>query len=82
MIPLILDMDGDNAWPDLRDHQDRVIGVVETFRIARLSRGMTSGETSVAIRIDLPDGRVVIAQTSLRLLTMAVRAFEAREGQT
>lgn len=79
MIPLVIEIDGDNAWADLRDDPDRVIGAVETFRIARLARGMTSGATSVAIRIDLPDGKVVIAQTSLKLLSAAVSAFQARD---
>lgn len=42
--------------------------------------GMRSGRTSVALRLDLPDGRTLIAETSLGLLLGAAKAFEARHG--
>jgi hypothetical protein len=36
---------------------------------------MASGKPSVMLRIDLPDGRVVLAETSLRLFAAAAHAF-------
>lgn len=73
--------DGDNAWPDLRDRMDTVIHITAPFAITALASGMTSGKTSVALRIDLPDGRTVIAETSLALLGAAVDTFRAKYGQ-
>ena len=48
--------------------------------IAALPGGMASGRTSLTIRIDLPNGDVVLAETSLALLQLAARAFTARYG--
>jgi hypothetical protein len=49
--------------------------------VAALESGMVSGAASIAIRIDLPDGQVVIAETSLAAwiaATCAIRgAFPA-----
>lgn len=74
-------LDGDNAWPDLRGK----VGtpqVIETasLDIAFLAHGMASGKPSVCLRINLPDGRVVLAQTSYALLGAALRAARARYG--
>lgn len=50
------------------------------IQVARLPGGMVSGKSSVAIRIDLPDGRVVVAETSLALFLGAARVFQVREN--
>jgi hypothetical protein len=74
-------MDGDNCWPDLKDKHDKVIHLSNDalpIQVALLDKGMTSGRPSVTIRIDLPDGRVVLAETSLRLFVAAGRGFAAR----
>lgn len=65
------------AWPELATRSD-VIHVTDPIGMTGLAGGMESGATSVAIRIDLPDGRVVIAETSLALLLSAGRALAAR----
>jgi hypothetical protein len=70
-----INMDGDNAWPDLRTKQDKVIHVTESMGICALDGGMASGKPSVCFRIDLPDGRVVLAETSARLFVMAAAAI-------
>jgi len=69
-------MNGDNCWPDLKTK-----GFVEGnwIGIARLPKGTTSGNSTVTIRVELPDGQTILAQTTLRLLSNAVRAFEIRE---
>lgn len=79
MIPLSIKLDGDNAWPDLKDKP--IIHVAKdapAIQVAVLSGGMSSGRPSVAIRIDLPTGESVIAETSARLFCTAARAIEAR----
>ena len=76
------------AWPDLGDieqrmHDGRVIWLgngAHPIAIAALKGGMTSGKPSVAIRLDLPDGRTVIAETSLTLLLAAAETFRTRFG--
>jgi hypothetical protein len=80
MLNLILD--GDHCWPDL-DPKDVIhLGNdAPPIGLAVLPGGMLSGKTSVTFRIDLPDGRVVIAETSFALLETAVRAIQARYGQ-
>lgn len=64
------------AWPDL--DLTKVVHVTEPLEITGLEHGMESGATSVAIRIDLPDGQIVIAETSLALLVVAVRGLQAK----
>ena len=80
MLGLDLDLEGDGAWPDLAGRLDQVIHLREgtTIRLAVLTAGMTSGRPAVGIRLDLPDGRVLVAETSARLLVTAARAIAAR----
>jgi hypothetical protein len=75
-------LDGDGCWPDLIDRQSEIIHVGDgsVIDIAALDAGMTSGRMSVALRIDLPDGRPLIAETSWRSLATAVQAIAARHG--
>lgn len=76
---------------DIDDHGDKGMRKVDhskvihlpdpKMEIVRVPRGMASGKSSVMIRIDLPDGRTVIAETSMALFQMAAQAFAAKEGQ-
>lgn len=70
-------LDGDRAWPELQGVDFH--HVTETMQIALLKKGMQSGKSSVAIRLDLPNGEVVVAETSLALFVSTARAFEARD---
>lgn len=48
-----------------------------TWTVIALEGGMTSGKPSIALRLPLPDGRAVLAQTSLQAwiaVTCALRA--------
>lgn len=72
--------DGEGCWPDLVQRPEAVIEARLTS-VARLPHGMASGKSSVTIRIDLPDGRVVLAQTSLAILDAAARIFVGAEQQ-
>lgn len=64
---------GDNCWPDLKDKR-LVVG--NWVGIARLPNGTAQGNATVTVRIELPDGRTVLAETTLALLSSAMRAFE------
>jgi uncharacterized protein (UPF0371 family) len=78
MPMLNIKLDGDNCWPDLADKPEGELIETQTIEVALLPGGMSSGKASVAIRIDLPDGRTVIAQTSQELFDAAARAFRGR----
>jgi len=77
MPSLKLIMEGDGCWPDL---SLKVVREAKEIEVACLLCGMQSGKTSVTFRLDMPDGDVVLAQTSLELLEAAVRAFRANES--
>ncbi len=76
VMSVILD---EPAWPDLGGPGPN--GIAENviwlgagappIQIAALEQGMTGGAPSVAIRFDLPDGRIVVAETSLKLFQAA-----------
>ena len=78
MASLDLHIEGDNCWPDLKEKG--YIGTTITS-IAGLPKGTVEGRPSVAIRVDLPDGRVVLAETTLRLFLRAAEALAARYGR-
>lgn len=63
-------------WPDLAEKfgTDRFVHLgndAPPIQVAALPGGMAGGETSVALRLDLPDGRTVLAETSLKLFAFA-----------
>ena len=65
-MPVIkLLLDGDGAFKDLVGREANVIHLTSPFTVAVLDGGMESGAPSLAIRLDLPDGRVVVQETSL-----------------
>lgn len=75
-------VEGDGAWPDLARKPNRVVRLPDSaMEIVALAGGMRSGRASVAFRIDLPDGRSVVIETSLRTLHAAVTAIVARHGE-
>lgn len=77
MIAISIILDGDNAWPDLRDKS--IIHLKHgSMAVAALDGGMSSGRPSVAMRFDLPDGQTVVAETSARLFVSAGRAIDAK----
>jgi hypothetical protein len=79
-IPLEINMEGDNAWPDLELLMKRgEVAVGMMTHITILPNGMESGKPSVAIRGKCDDQEVVL-ETSWNLLYSAAKAFEARYG--
>jgi hypothetical protein len=81
MPNLSIHPNGDGCWPDMAQaiRSGQVIHV-QDLEVAGLAAGMTSGKPSVAIRIDLPDGRIVFAETSLRLFLTAADALRSVHG--
>ena len=80
MLSITMIFDGDGCWPDLKDKIGEVIHLsngAPPLQVALLDKGMASGRPSVTLRLDLPDGRIVLAETSLRLFALAGRQFAA-----
>lgn len=73
MPALSIIMNGDNCWPELKK-KGFIVG--HWVGIARLPNGTVLGNPTVTVRIELPDGQTVLAETTLALLSSAVRAFE------
>lgn len=82
MPSLGIKLDGDGAWPDLALRRDDIIHLANdaNFEMTGLANGTSGGLPSVAFRLDLPDGRVVIAETTWRLFEMAYKAFLGKFG--
>jgi len=75
MIRLI--MNGDNAMS--KEEMGKVIHLTDDFTIMRLKGGMQSGKSSLMLRINLPDGRIVLQETSVDCFTAAARAFKVAD---
>lgn len=79
MAQLILDLNGDGCWPDLKGKDFIHLGNgAPPIGVAVLSGGTDSGKPSVSFRFDLPDGRTVLAETTARLFVTAAKAIEAK----
>lgn len=82
MIGLDIDLQGDGAFRAEFERMGNPIHVKDgvPIKITALDGGMVGGRPSVAISITLPDGRWVLAETSLRLFLTAADALRARFG--
>jgi hypothetical protein len=86
MMSIILN--GDGCWPDLVEKRAKgelidLMGndVGNVLQVAALPKGTVSGNTTVTLRLDLPDGKTVMTEVSLKLWRAALEAFEARYGR-
>lgn len=75
MPSMTIELDGDGI---LKNFTGEVVHITTPFTITTLAGGMDSGLPSVAIILDLPDGRKVLAETSARLLLGAAEAIRIR----
>ena len=57
-----------------------IIEAKKDISVGVLESGMQSGKPSVSFSFELPDGRVVFAETSYALFMACARAFAARYG--
>lgn len=82
MTELDLNLEGDGCWPDLVRLRAEGLLIDGTAGLptglALLVDGTAGGQPSVSIRVDLPDGRTLVTQTTLALLVSAVRAMIVR----
>jgi hypothetical protein len=82
-MKISIDCEHDQDWADLarlRTEGKLITAMGDeagTIRVGCLPGGMTSGRTSVSIVIPLPDGTMLLTETSLALFVMAAKALEA-----
>jgi hypothetical protein len=80
MPTIDLNLNGDNAWPDIAS-KDVVHLPDAVWHVAALEGGMTSGKVSLALRLDLPDGTTLVAETSLAAWIAATSTLRGRFPQ-
>lgn len=81
MISMTVSLEGDGAWPDLQYRPTDIIHLsndAKPIRVVVLNGGMETGRPSLAMRIDLPDGKVVVAETSARLFCSAAKLIMSK----
>lgn len=77
MIPLDIQLNGDGAWPDLANKKV-LNGALTGWAV--LDQGTTRGRPAIMLRGELPNGDVVVLETTWNLVYSAARATEARYG--
>jgi hypothetical protein len=79
-IKMDVDESGFDAAAGVEDGQ--IIHLTTRFEVGTLRAGMQSGKDSVALCFKLPDGRVLIAETSADLYVASARAITGwQEGR-
>jgi hypothetical protein len=68
-------VDTTGGFDALRNIKGELIHLTDSFEVGSIERGMASGKPSVALCFTLPNGDVVIAETSLELFAAAARAL-------
>jgi hypothetical protein len=80
-IHLVLEPAEDH-WSDLLEKEVIYLGNEDPpIGLVSMPGGTTLGKTSVSMRLDLPDGRVVVVETTLAELARAVQAIQAKYGE-
>ena len=81
MPAINLILDGDGAFFDLQGREGDIIHRKAPFTVVALPRGMRSGHPSLAIRIDLPEKKVLIQETSVAAWLAVARTLEGKFGR-
>jgi hypothetical protein len=70
-----------DCWPEiaLRQKIDLLGSEAAPIQLALVPAGMSNGDSSVVVRIDLPDGQVVLTQCSLTRFLEAAKAMQLAE---
>jgi hypothetical protein len=74
-------LNGDGCWPDLAERPPEQVKWdthIATPSIARLPIGTVQGNDSVTLRLDMPNGDVILTQLTMKLFLAAADAFRAR----
>lgn len=83
VLTVTVDIDRD-PWEDLNAlrAEGKLISAMHveagTIRVGGLPHGMSSGRTSVAIAVPLPDGTVLLTETSLALFLQAAEILKVK----
>lgn len=79
-IVLDVEREGFRAMRGLDRRRLIHLGDAAQIEVGALAGGMASGDPSAAFCFGLPDGRVVLAETSMRLLLTAADTLKAKYG--
>jgi hypothetical protein len=73
---------GQACWPEIdkRPQIDLMGNDAPPIQLALVASGMTNGESALILRIDLPDGQVVLTQASLPRFLEAAKALQLAEA--
>lgn len=73
---------GEGCWPEIekRTKIDLMGHDAPPIQLAMVAAGMTDGESALIFRIDLPDGQIVLTQTSLPRFLEAAKALQLAEA--
>ena len=75
-------LEPDEHWDDLLEKEVIYFGnEAPPIEVVAMPEGMASGRTSISMRLDLPDGRVVIVETALYELARVVRTLQEQFGE-
>lgn len=75
-------LDPDEHWDDLLEKEVIYFGnEAPPVEIVAMSKGMASERTSISLRLDLPDGRIVIVETALYELARVVQTLQEQFGE-
>lgn len=80
MPMLHIHLEGDGALNAVAEGATGIVHVQNDVHVTALPHGTTGGKPSVAFGFRLPDGRLVIAETTLALFLLAADALKARFG--
>lgn len=83
MPRVTLRLEGDGAFEDVLETAEEIIYLTSDefeMRVAALESGMQSGAPSIAFGFQLPDGKYVIFDTSLKIMLTTLEAIVARYG--
>lgn len=78
MIALHIFINAEGMMKDV--DRSKIIEADKDISVGVLDAGMASGKPSVSFSFELPDGRVVFAETSYALFMACAKAFAARYG--
>lgn len=78
MVHLVVD--GEARFEELKTDPNVVI-TSNGMGIIALAEGTNSGKPAVLLKINLPDGKIVVQAISLKILQAAMAQIEARHGR-
>ena len=77
MVTMRLRERPEGAFADVEQHA--IIETKTPIHVIRLPKGMKSGASALILRVDLPDGRVVAAKTTVKLFLEVADAIRELE---